>query len=61
MFEDFPKVKFSILFVFFAGISLWFAPTLKWKIMFVFASAIGIYLALIGKSMKGLTPIGRRI
>lgn len=58
--SDFSWIKFGIIFVIFT-IFIWFAaPSLKWKLLFTIAGAIGIYIALIGKSMRGLTPLGRR-
>lgn len=60
MLEDFPWIKFFILFIPFT-IFIWiFAPTLKWKLLFIGCGAIGISIALLGKSMKGVTPLGRR-
>lgn len=53
-------IKFTILYLPFLAFILWFAPGLKWKVLFALSGMVGIYLALIGKSMKGLTPVGRR-
>ncbi len=58
--EGFPWIKFIILFIPFAIFIFMFAPTFKWKILFMIAGVVGIYLALIGKSMKGFTPMGRK-
>lgn len=54
-------IKFWILFSVFTIAVWWFAPSLKWKFLFTVCGAVGIYLALIGKSMRGVTPVGRRI
>ncbi len=57
---SFSWVKFFILWIPFSVAMLIWAPSLKWKIAFIIAGALGVYIALIGKSMKGLTPLGRK-
>ena len=52
--------KFLILWIPFTIFIFFYAPGFKWKIMFTFAGAIGIVLALVGKSIKGVTPMSRR-
>ena len=58
--SNFPwPVQFSVLFVPLT-IYIWIAaPSIKWKLLLTFGSAVGVILALSGKSMKGLTPVGR--
>jgi len=58
--SSFSWIKFFILLVPFLVLIWWVAPSLKWKVVFSFGGVIGIWLALIGKSMKGLTPVGRK-
>ena len=53
-------VKFGILFVPFVVFIFSFAPSTKWKIMFSFAGAVGIAVALMGKTLPGATPLGRK-
>lgn len=63
VFEDLDikfVVKFFILWVPFTIMMLYMAPSLKWKLMFPVAGALGIFMALTGKSMKGMTPLGRK-
>ena len=52
-------VQFLILFIPFTVFIWMFAPSLKWKFLFIMCGAAGIILALAGRSMKGLTPVGR--
>ncbi len=59
--EGFSWVKFGILLVPFVIAMFIFAPSFKWKVLLSIAGAAGIWLALIGKGMKGVTPmVGRR-
>lgn len=60
MLDDFPWIKFLILVIPFSIAMFVFVDGFKWKILFTFAGIIGVGLALAGKTMKGLTPIGRR-
>ena len=53
-------IKFIILFIPFSLFIWKFAPTPKWKLLFIVAGAAGIVLALSGKALKGVTPVGRR-
>lgn len=53
-------VKFFILFIPYSIAMMIYAPSLKWKFTFVLAGAVGIWIALAGKTLKGVTPIGRR-
>lgn len=59
MFEDFPIVKFFILWIPFSIFVILLAPSLKWKLLFPICGAIGIGLALMGKSIN-LHRGGRR-
>jgi len=55
----FPWIKFIILSILFdVPVWLW-SPGLKWKLLLSMAVFIGVGLALAGKSMKGVTPVGR--
>lgn len=56
----FPYIKFLILLIPFTIFVFVFAPSIKWKLLFTLCGAVGIGLALLGKSMRGFTPIGRR-
>ncbi len=58
--SGFPWIKFIILTTIGVVAMLMFAPGLKWKLLFSLGVPIGIYLALVGKSMKGVTPWARR-
>lgn len=53
--------KFLVLYIPFLVLVWFMAPSLKWKFLFTICGAAGIWLALAGKSMKGVTPVGRRI
>lgn len=61
MYEDDSSfwIKFVIVCIPFLGIVWWMAPTLKWKLIFSIAVPVGTWLALSGRSMKGLTPLSR--
>ncbi len=53
-------IKFFVLWIPFTVFIFFFAPTLKWKMLFSIGGIIGILTALLGKSLKGVTPISRR-
>ena len=58
--QGFPWIKFAILSIAF-DIPVWiWSPGLKWKLLLSLAVFGGVALALAGKSMKGVTPLGRK-
>lgn len=53
MFDDFPIVKFIILYIPLAGIMFIFAPTMKWKLLFSFVAVpVGLAIALSGRTIN---------
>ncbi len=53
-------IKFFVIWIPLTLLFIWFAPSLKYKLLFPICGAVGIFLALTGKSAKGMTPLGRR-
>ena len=53
-------IKFWIVFTPIFLYVLWMAPGFKWKLVLSLGAAIGAFLAVNGKTMKGLTPVGRK-
>jgi hypothetical protein len=53
-------IKFFVIWIPFVVFIFFFAPNLKWKLLFSLAGIVGIVMALLGKSMKGVTPLARR-
>lgn len=53
-------IKFFALVVPLSVIMWIWAPSLKWKLLFTPCVALGVWLALSGRSIKGITPIARK-
>ncbi len=58
--EEFPWIKFAILSIPLTILMLIFAPGMKWKLLYVVAVQVGVFLALSGRSIKGVSPWTRK-